>query len=83
MLLQRMDLGIGSDSIINCNHEFAADLYSANKNLKTLCATLCDKDFIRRRRQLLAEERDEVDNHNRYGTTAIIAYSFILIDALF
>ena len=65
MLLQRMDFGVGSDSVINYYHKFAEDIYSANKNLKTLCATLCDREFLKRRKQLMEQERNTLDDHCR------------------
>lgn len=65
ILLQRMDFGVGSDSIIGFYHPFAEDLYSANKNLKTLCATLCDREFLKQRKRLMQQERNAVDDHNR------------------
>ena len=65
ILLQRMDFGVGSDSIINYYHRFAEGLYSANKNLKTLCATLCDREFLKRKKELMAQERGALDNHLR------------------
>jgi hypothetical protein len=46
-------------------HEWAEDIYSANKNIKTLCAILCDKEYIRQRKEHIAQELNAVVNHNR------------------
>jgi len=60
-----MDFGVGSTTIINYYHQFAEDIFSANKNLETLCATLCDGEFLKKKKQLMEEERNSVDDHNR------------------
>ena len=65
ILLQKMDFGVGSDSIINYYHKYAQDIYSANKNLKTLCAKLCDREFLQRRKKLMERERNALDDHCR------------------
>jgi len=65
ILLQKLELGVGSDSIINYFNPLAQDLYAANKNIRTLCATLCDKEYIARRKQLIEIEKNAVSNHNR------------------
>lgn len=58
-------MGIGSESMLSYYHPWATDLYSANKNIRTLCATLCDSEFVRRKKEQLRREIDVVENHNR------------------
>ncbi len=65
IILQKLELGVGSDSIINFYHPWAQDLYAANKNIRSLCATLCDKEYVERRKIQLEREKKLVDNHNR------------------
>jgi hypothetical protein len=65
IILTRLELGVGSDSIINFYHAWAEDLYAANKNIKTLCSTLCDEAFIKMRKEEMELEKNAVDNHNR------------------
>ena len=65
IILSNLELGVGSDRIINYYHPWAQDLYAANKNIKTLCATLCDEEFILRRKDQIELEKNAVDNHNR------------------
>ena len=65
ILLQKMETGLGSDTIISSMHEWAEDIYSANKNIKTLCAILCDKEYIRQRKEHIVQELNAVVNHNR------------------
>jgi len=65
ILLQRLEMGIGSESMLSYYHPWATDLYSANKNIRTLCSTLCDPNFVRRKKEQLRKEIDAVENHNR------------------
>ena len=65
MIIEKMDFGVGSDSIITYYHPMAQDIYAANKNLKTLCSTLCDKEYMRKRRRQVQEEINAVDDVNR------------------
>lgn len=66
IILSKLELGVGSDRIINYYHPWAEDLYAANKNIKTLCATLCDKDYVKWKKEQIELEKSAVDNHNRY-----------------
>eukprot|EP00557_Chaetoceros_sp_GSL56_P004427 CAMPEP_0176497660 /NCGR_PEP_ID=MMETSP0200_2-20121128/11850_1 /TAXON_ID=947934 /ORGANISM="Chaetoceros sp., Strain GSL56" /LENGTH=1349 /DNA_ID=CAMNT_0017895703 /DNA_START=42 /DNA_END=4088 /DNA_ORIENTATION=- len=65
IILGKLELGVGSDRIINYYHPYAEAIYAANKNLKTLCSTLCDKEFLRKRKQKIQEEIAAVDDVNR------------------
>jgi len=65
ILLQKLEVGIGSESMLSYYHPWATDIYSANKNIRTLCATLCDPEFVRRKKEQLQREVDAVENHNR------------------
>jgi DNA ligase-4 len=66
IILSHLNLGVGSDSIINYYHPWADNLYAANKNIKTLCATLCDDEYIRRRAEAEKKDLKMLGNHNRY-----------------
>lgn len=65
ILLQRMDTGIGPDTLIDHYHEWATDIYDANKNLKKLCATLADPAYIRLRFQEKEKEESMINDANR------------------
>merc|ERR1719330_160248 len=65
IILQKLELGVGSDRIINYYHPWAQDLYAANKNIRTLCATLCDKEYLKRKKIELKREKDMLENHFR------------------
>jgi len=54
ILLGKVELGVGHNQILNYLSPYAKDLYNANTSLKRVCATLSDKEWIRRRK-----ERDE------------------------
>lgn len=65
IILSELNLGIRSDSIIEHLSKYAEGLYSANKNLRTLCATLCDKEWVKKRKEKDEREKVAVDNWNR------------------
>lgn len=60
-----MELGIGADSIIAYLHPWASGIYATNKNLRTLCATLCDSEFISAKWKYLEVEKARLGNDNR------------------
>jgi hypothetical protein len=60
-----LEIGVGSETIINYYHPFSQGIYAANKNLKTLCSTLCDKEFMWKRKRQVEEEIATIDDTNR------------------
>jgi len=63
ILLQKLELGVSSESILNYCHPFAQDLYSANKNIRALFAALCDSAYINKQEQI-QNEKNAIDNEN-------------------
>ena len=80
ILLQKLELGVGPDSIINYYHPWANGLYSANKNIWTLCATLSDPEFIRMKREELERYSNQIESNNRWATQQIcICYLIVFV----
>jgi len=69
ILLQKLELGIGSKTILQFWRKYAIDLYKGNNNLKAVCTKLCDPSFIR---SLQAEEeRFKEANRGTYMESSV------------
>lgn len=47
ILLQKLDIGIGSKTILHYWRKYALGLYQGNNNLKAVCTLLCDPSYIK------------------------------------
>lgn len=65
ILLQKLEIGIGWKSILKYYSQYADELYSANNSLKSLCATLSDPEWVRRRKEREENQKKAIHDHNR------------------
>jgi len=63
IVLQKLDIGLGYQSILTFYHPWAMDLYNSNKTLKTLCAKIADPEWVRRRQQRIEAQSLAIRTH--------------------
>lgn len=61
ILLQKLDIGIGSKTILHYWRKYALELYQGNNNLKDVCTLLCDPSYIKS----MQTNEDHINQANR------------------
>ena len=63
--LQKLELGIGSKSVIKKYHPLAENIYNENNSLKKVCTVLSDPEWVRRKEKFLRARRAAIRDENR------------------
>jgi len=86
IILQKIDIGIGSDGILGYYHPWASKMYDVNKDLCKLCATLSDPIYIRKKKAKIQTEVTLIEQRNRLNymptSTEVISIGNVLNPAL-
>lgn len=65
ILLHKVEVGVGSTSILQYYSPFAEELYNANNSLKRLCTTLSNPTWIEGRKERAKQEEAEITADSR------------------